>query len=71
VIFCYAERLPSGKGYHLNFLPAPDGISDDNIDIAATAMNLGVERCIRAIPEQYQWTYKRFKTRPINEKKFY
>lgn len=71
VLFTYAERLPDGKGYHIHFLPAPAGINDDDINIAAAAMNRGVEQCIRAIPEQYQWTYKRFKTRPEGEKKFY
>ena len=34
-------------------------------------MNAGVERCVRRIPEQYQWNYKRFRTRPEGEARFY
>lgn len=71
VIFAFAERLPRGEGYHLHFAEAPTEIYADDPLIAATALNRGIEACIRAIPEQYQWTYKRFKTRPPGEAKFY
>ena len=27
---------------------------------AATALNAGVEACVRGAPAQYQWTYKRW-----------
>jgi len=27
-------------------------------------MNRTVEQCIRMAPEQYQWSYKRFRQRP-------
>ena len=64
VFFSYAERLPQGAGYHLHFVPAPDGIADGDPIVAATALNRGVEQCVRTIPEQYQWTYKRFYMRP-------
>ena len=30
-----------------------------------------VEQCARAIPEQYQWIYKRFRVRPTGEQAFY
>jgi KDO2-lipid IV(A) lauroyltransferase len=31
---------------------------------AAAALNRGVETCLRVAPEQYQWSYKRFRQRP-------
>ncbi len=64
VIFTYAERLPEGRGYHLHFFPASKEIAAKDIKIAATALNKGVEQCVKACPEQYQWSYKRFKRRP-------
>jgi KDO2-lipid IV(A) lauroyltransferase len=63
VIFVFAERLAHGKGYHLHFLEGPAEIYDEQIEVSATAMNRGVETCIAMKPEQYQWSYKRFKTR--------
>jgi KDO2-lipid IV(A) lauroyltransferase len=63
VIFAYAERLPQARGFHLHFAAAPAGIDADDPITAATALNAGVEACVRQLPEQYQWTYKRFKTR--------
>ena len=64
VVFTYVERLPAAGGYRMSFLPAPEGIDDPDPEIAAAALNLGVESCIRRCPEQYQWSYKRFSVRP-------
>lgn len=71
VVFIYAERLPRGKGFHIHYLPAPEGIYSDDTGTALTAMNQGLENCIRACPQQYLWTYKRFNTRPPGEERFY
>ncbi len=68
VIFAYAERLPSGKGYHLHFVPASDEIYGEN---SVTYMNQQVEQLIMQSPSQYLWSYKRFKTRPEGEESFY
>jgi KDO2-lipid IV(A) lauroyltransferase len=64
VVFLFAERLPKAKGFHLHCIPAPEGIAAGDDVTAATALNLGVERCIRVCPEQYVWAYKRFRSRP-------
>jgi KDO2-lipid IV(A) lauroyltransferase len=32
--------------------------------VAAAALNRAVERCVRAAPEQYLWSYKRFRFQP-------
>ncbi|MBI3546488.1 MAG: lysophospholipid acyltransferase family protein [Gammaproteobacteria bacterium] len=71
VVFSYAERLPGGHGYHLHFLAAPDEIHQGDIESSAAVVNAMVEHCVRELPEQYQWIYKRFRNRPGNEKSFY
>lgn len=71
VLFACAERLPRGRGFRLHFLPAPTGIASDDMITAVTALNQGVEQCVRIAPEQYQWAYKRFRTRPEGEAPIY
>lgn len=71
VIFTYAERLPNGQGFHLHFFPAPEGIDSTDLHVATQALNQGVESCAHRCVEQYQWGYKRFKTRPAGEIAFY
>lgn len=60
VVFAFAERLPQAAGYRIHILPAPDGTTDADPVIACTAMNAGVEACVRIVPEQYQWQYRRY-----------
>ncbi|WP_455366104.1 lysophospholipid acyltransferase family protein [Kaarinaea lacus] len=71
VIFSYAERLPYGEGFHIHFLPAPASSNAFGLQEAAAIVNQGVEQCVRQSPAQYQWSYKRFKTRPAGEASFY
>ena len=71
VVFACAERLPYGRGYHLHFLPAPSDINDGNLESSATAVNAMVEQCVRQIPTQYQWIYKRFRGRRTGDKEYY
>jgi KDO2-lipid IV(A) lauroyltransferase len=71
VIFTFAERLPNAQGFHLHFLPADPEVSNSDLSVAAAALNAGVERCVRICPSQYQWGYKRFKSRPEGEERFY
>lgn len=71
VLLSFAERLPWGRGFRLHFLPAPAGIDSASVAVAAAALNQGVEQCIRLAPEQYQWIYRRFRTRPQGEAPLY
>lgn len=71
VIFAYAERLPHAQGYHLHFVPAAVAINDPDPMISASQVNLTLEQCVRALPTQYQWSYKRFKTRPSGDADMY
>ncbi|WP_241085462.1 lysophospholipid acyltransferase family protein [Candidatus Vondammii sp. HM_W22] len=60
VLFMFAERLPGAKGYQMHWFKGPDEIYDANLVVAATAMNRGLESCIRYRPSQYLWSYRRF-----------
>lgn len=71
VVAGFAERLPNGEGFNIHFIDADEGIySRDDIE-AVTAMNRTVEALVAMAPDQYQWEYKRFKSRPEGEKRFY
>jgi KDO2-lipid IV(A) lauroyltransferase len=70
-IFAFAERLPGSRGFHMHFIPAPEGTGDADDDRAARAINEGVETLVRMAPAQYQWSYKRFRTRPEGEPRVY
>ncbi len=65
-IFGFAERRPDGF-FRVRFRPAPDGLGVADKLAAATWLNRGIEECVRSCPEQYMWSYKRFKTRPPGE----
>lgn len=71
VLFAFAERLPHGAGFRIQLLPAPEGIADADLRVACTALNAGVEACVRLAPEQYQWHYKRYSKRPPGERNPY
>jgi len=71
VFMLYAERLPNGQGYHLHFEETGDGLLHGDEVQKATQLNRAVEKCVLQHPAQYQWAYKRFKTRPEGEGRFY
>jgi len=60
--FAFAERVSGG--FRLHFLPAEASIYSADLQQSLTALNRGVEACLRHCPEQYQWEYKRFRTSP-------
>lgn len=61
VIFCVMERLPRGAGFRLHLFEASRDVGDADDVVAATAVNREVERCIALCPEQYMWSYRRFR----------
>ena len=61
VLFSYTKRLPRGRGYELFFHAPVKDIYDPDPTIATRALNQEIEAMIRIIPEQYLWSYKRFK----------
>jgi KDO2-lipid IV(A) lauroyltransferase len=57
VLLAFGERLPWGRGYHLHIAPLTGPATPQS-------MNDGIERLVRSKPEQYLWSYRRFKTPP-------
>ncbi len=64
VLLCYTQRLPDGQGFHIIYKQPPEAIYSDDEKQALSALNQAIESCFVDNPEQYQWTYKRFKRRP-------
>ena len=58
IIMVFAERLPGGRGYHLHFDELPTARFDE------TALNRAIEAQVRRCPEQYLWSYYRYKGPP-------
>ncbi|HZV62138.1 MAG TPA: lysophospholipid acyltransferase family protein [Methylophilaceae bacterium] len=57
VLLAFGERLSWGRGYHLHIAPLAGPASPQN-------MNDNIERLVRSKPEQYLWSYRRFKIPP-------
>jgi KDO2-lipid IV(A) lauroyltransferase len=55
VVMAFAERLPAGRGYRLYFEELPTEGLDE------TRLNRAVEAQVRRRPEQYLWSYNRYK----------
>jgi KDO2-lipid IV(A) lauroyltransferase len=54
VLLAFGERLPWGRGYIIHIEPLAAEPTPQNI-------NDGIERLVRKCPEQYLWSYGRFK----------
>lgn len=63
----YAERLPAGRGFRIHYRPARQPLDAEAPVKAATALNREVEALARERLAQYQWTYRRFRSRPPTE----
>ncbi|MEH6557655.1 MAG: lysophospholipid acyltransferase family protein [Oceanicoccus sp.] len=70
-VMAYAKRIEGTGDFIMVIEPAPEGIYSSDVQVSLSAMNAGIERCVMAAPEQYQWEYKRFKRQPDGDKKFY
>ena len=71
VLPCITRILPGGRGYEISLHPPLENFPSDDPLSDARRMNEEVEKWVREMPEQYMWSYRRFKTRPNNEKSFY
>lgn len=67
LLLCTGERLPKGRGFIVRFSEPPAGYDSADLCEAMTALNRGIENCVRACPDQNWWAYKRFKRRPFGE----
>ncbi len=71
VYFTFATRNAIGKGYDIHTQLASDDIYQDDVEQATIALNKDLEAIVRQFPEQYQWSYKRFKRQPGGKPNFY
>ena len=71
VLFVVAERLPRARGWRVHFLEPEPGIGDPDKTGAAAALNRSVERCVALCPEQYLWSYRRFRELPGGGRRAY
>jgi KDO2-lipid IV(A) lauroyltransferase len=62
VVMLWANRLDKGRGFDLNFEPLELNLDSDDLLEQVTLMNKSIEGLIERFPEQYMWTYKRFKS---------
>jgi KDO2-lipid IV(A) lauroyltransferase len=70
VFAAVCERLRGGR-YRIHLLPADPEIYSDDLSTALTAMNRTIENCIAIDPDQYLWSYRRFKAQPEGAEPFY
>lgn len=69
VVPAVAKRTKDG--FELEFYPAWEDYPTNDVVADTRRMNAFLEDRIREVPEQYFWLHKRFKTRPLGEKRFY
>lgn len=55
IVMAFAERLPHGRGYELHLEALPTAHFDEH------ALNRAIEDVIRRCPQQYLWSYNRYK----------
>jgi KDO2-lipid IV(A) lauroyltransferase len=55
LIACFAERLPRGQGYRIQYQRVPEENFDER------ALNAVIEEMVRSCPGQYNWSYHRYK----------
>ncbi len=65
VLLTWCERLPDARGFRIHVNALSREIALDDPLAGTAALNLELEQLIRSAPEQYLWSYKRFRTRPV------
>jgi KDO2-lipid IV(A) lauroyltransferase len=63
VVPCCTRLVPGGRGYEIIFLPPLVDFPSGDEPRDARAMNAAIEQGVGFMPEQYMWTYRRFKAR--------
>ncbi len=67
----YQVRLENNKGYKIVIRPPLENFPQGDIQKDTATVNLAIENIVRAAPDQYLWSHRRFKNRPENDKPFY
>ena len=60
VVFVWGERLPAARGYRLHCVPMQESLSAD-LQTAVTQINQAMETLILSAPDQYMWSYARYR----------
>ena len=71
VIPCINRVLPGGRGFEVRLYPPLENFPTGDPVADAARMNREIEAWVREMPEQYMWSYRRFKTRPNGEPSLY
>lgn len=71
VVPCITRILPGGEGYRVEIGDAWTDFPTGDVVADTARMNAWIESVILAMPEQYYWVHRRFKTRPPGEPGFY
>jgi KDO2-lipid IV(A) lauroyltransferase len=71
VLPCVTRMLPGGEGYVVRIDAPWEDFPTEDLFADTLRMNRYIEQAALAMPEQYQWLHKRFKTRPEGEPRFY
>jgi len=69
VFMATALRLPGAQGYRICFREPDPDIYSENLNASLAALNRSVEALVREAPEQYLWSYRRFRRVPPGETK--
>jgi KDO2-lipid IV(A) lauroyltransferase len=64
VIPLFTRMKPGAGGYEIELLPPLENFPSGDDVADASKVNEVMEQAIRETPEQYLWSYRRFKTRP-------
>lgn len=70
LFLCWSERIEGGFRVHFSEATEAD-LRCGDVARATTAMNRELERLVRTAPEQYLWSYRRFRNRPPGESDLY
>lgn len=60
IILTAGERLPNGRGWKIHYLRLDEPLPDQPV-LLADKINQALETLIRRFPEQYIWSYNRYK----------
>lgn len=65
------ERLADGSGYRLVIHPPLENFPGESEEADCLRINQWIEQAVAQCPEQYLWSHRRYKTRPVGESKLY
>jgi KDO2-lipid IV(A) lauroyltransferase len=71
MLWIFAVRLENSRGFRMHIEAADPEIGSADVVRGARAMNRDIESIIYRFPEQYLWSYRRYRRRPKGCKKVY